>query len=383
MSLCTGNPGGDQEQDERCGHPDHAPLEHLSVPSLCGARNDTALSAGASLPVYGIFLTYGCHGTVIDVSLVSPRNCYSSPAEIPLARLKIHLFGGFRVEAEPRTRLAVSRRKGQALLALLALRPGTGYAREALSALLWPESGDEEARHSLRQELHALRRVLAPAGTRALVVSGERIALDPDAVEVDVATFERLSAEGRPEALKRAADLYEGDLMVGIGVREDEFEDHLRSERERLRARAIGVLTRLLAYQAQQGPMEAAIETALRLLVMDPTQESVHRELIRLYARSGRRAAALRQYQDCVEVLQRELGEAPEAATRQPYRDLLAAGGSREAPRQQSAPQSAVDGRRVVRPKNARLGIDPPLVGRQAELARLREVVDETYVRVG
>ena len=300
-----------------------------------------------------------------------------------MARLKIHLFGGFRVEAEPRTRLAVSRRKGQALLALLALRPGTGYAREALTALLWPESGDEEARHSLRQELHALRRVLAPTRTRALVVSGERIALDPDAIEVDVATFERLSAEGRPEALRRAADLYEGDLMVGIGVREGEFEEHLRSERERLRARAIAVLTRLLAHQAQQGPIEGAIETALRLLVMDPTQESVHRELIRLYARSGRRAAALRQYQECVEVLQRELGEEPEAATRQLYRDLLATGGSREAPRQPSTPQSSADGRRVVRPKNARLGIDPPLVGRQAELATLREVLDQTCARVG
>ena len=300
-----------------------------------------------------------------------------------MARLKVFLFGGFRVGSEPRARLTVSRRKGQALLALLALRPGTGYAREALTALLWPESGEEEARHSLRQELHALRRALAPARTRALVVDGERIALDPDAVEVDVATFERLSADGRPEALKRAAGLYEGDLMVGIGVRESEFEEHLRSERERLRTRAIGVLTRLLEHQTQKGPVDVAIETALRLLAMDPTQESVHREVMKLYARSGRRAAALRQYQECVEVLQRELGVEPEPATRQLYRETLAAG---QAPRPAPAPGSRAargDARRGAPPKSDRLGVDPPLVGRQTELGTLREALDQACGRQG
>ena len=300
-----------------------------------------------------------------------------------MARLKIFLLGGFRVESDARPRIAVTRKKGQALLALLALRPGTGYPREALMALLWPDSSDEEARHSLRQELHELRRALAPTGTRALIVDGERIALDPDAIEVDVVKFERLSADGTPETLKRAAGLYEGELMLGIGVRESAFEDHLRSERERLRARAVGVLTRLLEHQVQRGPVDAATETALRLLAMDPTQESVHRALMKLHARSGRRAAALRQYQECVEVLQRELDVEPEPATRQLYRDILAAS-------QTSRPSSAVTERstsgagvRGTLPKSDRLGVDPPLAGRKAELATVRELLDHSCGRRG
>jgi DNA-binding SARP family transcriptional activator len=80
-----------------------------------------------------------------------------------LPKLKVFLFGGFRAECEGRPRIVLARKKGQALLALLALRPGTGYPREALTALLWPESSDDEARHSLRQELHELRRALAAA----------------------------------------------------------------------------------------------------------------------------------------------------------------------------------------------------------------------------
>ena len=82
---------------------------------------------------------------------------YFRAGRVALPKLKVSLFGGFRAECEGRPKIVLSRKKGQALLALLALRPG-GYPREVLTALLWPESSDEEARHSLRQELHELRR---------------------------------------------------------------------------------------------------------------------------------------------------------------------------------------------------------------------------------
>src|SRR6185369_3312384 len=68
---------------------------------------------------------------------------------------------------------------------------------------------------------------------------------------------------------------------------------------------------------------ERAIQTAVRLLGLDPLQEGVHRTLMRLYARQGRRGAALKQYQVCVGALQRELGIEPEAETKQLYQDLL------------------------------------------------------------
>jgi len=270
-----------------------------------------------------------------------------------VAKLKVFLLGGFRLECDSRPRVAITRKKGQALLALLALRPGPGYPREALTALLWPDSSDEEARHSLRQELHELRRALASTRTRALIVDGERIALDPDAVEVDVVKFERLAADGTPEALKRAAALYDGDLMVGAGVRESAFEEHLRAERERLRARATGVLTRLLEHQSQRNLVDAAIETALRLLAMDPTQETVHRALMKLYAGNGRRTDALRQYQECVEVLQRELDVEPEPATRQLYRDI---GHGTGAARRRAARSAAEE--RALRRRSAARGAD-------------------------
>ena len=86
---------------------------------------------------------------------------------------------------------------------------------------------------------------------------------------------------------------------------------------------ALEALARLLAHQSKAAGTERAIQTAVRLLALDPLQEAVHRTLMRLYARQGRRGAALKQYQVCVGVLQRELGTEPEAETKQLYQELL------------------------------------------------------------
>ena len=126
------------------------------------------------------------------------------------------------------------------------------------------------------------------------------MALDPSRVEVDVGRFETAVSQGTPEALELAARLYGGDLLAGLVVQAPPFEEWLAAERERLRERAIEALARLCGHQRRVGAVEAAVDTALRLLALDPLQESIHRTLMRLYADLGRRGAALRQYQACV-----------------------------------------------------------------------------------
>src|SRR5207244_2625849 len=63
----------------------------------------------------------------------------------------------------------------------------------------------------------------------------------------------------------------------------------------------------------------------LRLLTLDPLQEPMHRALMQLYVDAGRRPAALRQYQLCVDVLRRELDVEPESATKALYQTILRA----------------------------------------------------------
>ena len=46
---------------------------------------------------------------------------------------------------------------------------------------------------------------------------------------------------------------------------------------------------------------------ALRILRLDPLQESMHRTLMRLYMESGDPLNSLQQYDNCAKVLKREL----------------------------------------------------------------------------
>jgi predicted ATPase/DNA-binding SARP family transcriptional activator len=243
----------------------------------------------------------------------------------PAARLNLTVLGGFQAQLQPGPALVLPTRKMQALLAYLALPLGQAHPREKLAHLLWGDMPEAQARGNLRQALSRLRKLLP----KLVVLDESSVMLDPAAVDVDVVRFERLVAEGSIAAIEQIPGVYRGELLAGLALAERPFEEWLTSERERLHELAIQALGHLLIHQQQQtghqqaGAAEAAVQTGLRLLALDPLREPVHRAVMRLYARLGRREAALRQYQLCVDTLKRELRAQPEAETTQLHEQIL------------------------------------------------------------
>src|SRR6266545_439683 len=213
-----------------------------------------------------------------------------------MVALRLTLLGGFDARLAAGDAVNLPAKKAQALLAYLGLRPGQTHQRDKLAALLWGQWSDEHARDGLRHALAALRKALPDAQPPSLRAEGQTLALNAAVVEVDVATFERRMAEGTLQALEQAVALYRGDLLLGFTVSEPLFEEWLVAERERLREIALEALARLLAHQLKSGGDRAGHPEAVRLIGLDPLQEAVHRALMRLYARQGRRGAGLRQY---------------------------------------------------------------------------------------
>jgi DNA-binding SARP family transcriptional activator len=276
-----------------------------------------------------------------------------------MAKVGLRLLGGFTLQLHTRPR-ALPARKAQALLAYLAVRAGRTHAREALTGLLWSDVGERQARQSLRQALVRVRRTLA--GSRgALVIQGNTVALDPAALELDVAAFERLVRRGTPDALESAVALYRGPFLDGVVLTAPAFEEWLQSERTRLAELAAEALRRLLDRHVKGGRVEAATQVAVRLLALEPLQEEVHRTLMRLHVRQGRRTAALRQYQACLAVLQKELGVEPDAATKRLYLEIL-----------QQTTAAAPATQRAAALRLPLAAPDTPMVGRASELARAR-----------
>jgi len=232
-----------------------------------------------------------------------------------MTRLDLSLLGGFQARLQPGPPLALPTRKAQALLAYLAVPPGRAHPRGELAALLWGEAREESARASLRQALFAIRKAIGDACPSALVLDDDTLALDASAVCVDVAAFERLMADGGPAALEEASTLYRGDFLAGFSVAEPAFEEWLVTERERLRELALEGLAKLLGHQRRMAMPEAAIQTALRLLALDPLQEPVHRTLMRLYAEALRDLGRFLGDRSALDLVEAARGSAERVAT--------------------------------------------------------------------
>jgi DNA-binding SARP family transcriptional activator/class 3 adenylate cyclase len=234
-----------------------------------------------------------------------------------MTRLTIEVLGGLDIRsAGTGAVLELPTRKSKAFLAYLALSPGMLRSREHLAGTFWDRSAEEQARASLRQTLSGLRRALPKTSAPLIDADSESIWLDAEAVDVDAVRFDHLTAERSTESLERAASLYRGELLGGFSLVEEHFEHWLAAERRRLQEVAVHALSELVGRYARADQIERGIAIAERLLVLDPLLEWAHASLMRLYARGGRREAALRQYQECARILSRELGIAPAEETK-------------------------------------------------------------------
>src|ERR1700737_337303 len=79
-----------------------------------------------------------------------------------MASMRIELFNNLLITCAQQPVLTVNTNRLQSLLAYLLLNSESAQSREQLAFLLWPESGESQARTNLRQLLHNLRRALPP-----------------------------------------------------------------------------------------------------------------------------------------------------------------------------------------------------------------------------
>ncbi len=246
-------------------------------------------------------------------------------------RTTISLLGAPRIEHDG-VPVEVDTRKATALAAYLAVTR-RGHTRDALAGLLWPEYNQGRARAALRRTLSSLGKARQE---RWLVANRESVDLAHDEILVDVVRFEDLLAgcklHGHPESevcpeclppLTEAAELYRGDFMAGFGLRDSvAFDDWQFFQSESLRRELAGALERLARGRGALGEWEAAVAHARRWLSLDVLHEPAHRMLMTLYAFSDERAAALRQYRECVRILDQELSVAPLEETTLLYRAI-------------------------------------------------------------
>jgi DNA-binding SARP family transcriptional activator/TolB-like protein len=198
-------------------------------------------------------------------------------------------------------------RKTRALLAAVALAGPRPALRGRLAELLWSRRPEEQARASLRQEIHRLQDVLSPAQSEIIQVTRDHLSLRPGVVWVDVDEVMRATV-----ATPASLSLLDGDLLEDLDGIDPTFDMWLTTERERLRDNGRGVAEALLREQLEP---DSAIPAAQRLLQIDRAHEGAWRALMRAHAERGERGMAIQAYDRCRAVLADLLDAAPSAET--------------------------------------------------------------------
>ena len=238
-----------------------------------------------------------------------------------MAQLTIYLLGTPRFERNGEN-MTLDTRKASALIAYLAIAKQR-QSRDTLAALLWPEFDETHARATLRRTLSTLNKAL---DGNWLEISREYISLNFNAgIWLDVDEFHNLLFECRShdhlptetcskcvKPLSAAVELYGGDFLAGFSLRDStNFDDWQFYQADSLRRDFTSALERLVQCYSTSGNFESAIMYAQQWLALDRLNESAHRLLMQLYAWNDQQSAALHQYRECVQVLDRELGVGP------------------------------------------------------------------------
>src|ERR1700712_352210 len=245
-------------------------------------------------------------GTMAD----SPTRGATSPAQpnaLDHVVVRLRLIGQMEAWTIRSESVLPAGRKTRALLASIAMAAPRPMLRGRLAEQLWSRRPEEQARASLRQEIHRLLDALSPAETDVLIITRDHLTLRPGAVWIDVEEVMRATA-AQPASLA----LLDGDLLEDLDGIDPNFDVWLTTERERLRDRARSIAESVLKDDLEP---DAAIAAAQRLLTIDRSHEGAWRSLMKAHAARGERGLAVQAYDRCRAVLADMLDAAPSIET--------------------------------------------------------------------
>ncbi|MEJ2351927.1 MAG: AAA family ATPase, partial [Anaerolineales bacterium] len=258
----------------------------------------------------------------------------------------------------------MSRKQARALIYVLAmtLQP---VPRDRLVFLFWPDKPEVTARRNLSRVASYIRNELPHP--ELLRINQESIGLNPEMVWSDAARFMELAEQSSPAKREETVALYNGSFLSGFSLPgNSEFDFWLASQQQQFEGRYFDALKDLIQIKFAAQDLSKAIHYAQRYLAIDELAEDVHQQLIRLYAASGDRSAALRQFEACTLILERELGVEPLPETRAIYNTVKSG---------ETSSQSDL----LTKPIWTVLpSLELPLVGREMAW----RVLDEAYQRI-
>lgn len=203
---------------------------------------------------------------------------------------------------------------------LITARHRRGLHKEQIIDRIWEELDGKAGDQNFKVALHGINKALEPerksrTEARYIVRQGatyqlnlKDIWIDADAVEQYIAIGNQaLTTDSKTAeiAYREALELYHGTYLPNRL-----YEDWSSDERERLQVLTLGTYMTLGELLLKNNPMES-IRLAQLALQIDAAWEDAYRIQMAAYFQKGNRPMAIKTFQQCEKVLDREFGIEP------------------------------------------------------------------------
>ena len=248
--------------------------------------------------------------------------------------LRIYLLGEVQVENGDRLlrESQLGGPQGRFVLAHLVMERKRAVTQAELAEALWPDSLPPSWAAALSAIVSRLRTQLGTAGLPRARIIGNAFGcyqftppgetwVDVEAALAAVDAAEGAIAAGNPQAA------YGPSLIATTILRRPFLPGHdgpwVDERRGALESSLVMALDCRVEALAANKEAALAITHAREALRLDPYRESGYRRLMRLLAANGDGAEAARAYQQCRDLLEKELGVAPSAETESLYDEII------------------------------------------------------------
>jgi len=226
-------------------------------------------------------------------------------------------------------------RQGRIAFAFLAVNRHRSVHRDELMGAIWPGDAPAQTDAALDAILSKLRALLKSAGfapnDAGISVSSRTVTLELPAnawIDIETAANALDEAEGAIRRTDHTTAWSLANVAVVISRRPflaDVEAPWIESQRTALRSLQMRALQCLVTVSANNAEPLLAIQHAREMVELDPFKETAYQLLMKMHAAAGDRAAALRIFAKCREVLRDELGVSPSPQTEAVYLEILRA----------------------------------------------------------
>jgi DNA-binding SARP family transcriptional activator len=248
----------------------------------------------------------------------------SKRVELSPPRIEVRALGPVQITRDGQSLTLSDWQTKEARDLFLFLLFAPAQTKEQIALVFWPDISPARLRMRFKTDVYRIRQAL---GQNVILFEDEfyrfNRAID---YSCDVDEFHALLEDARKStdpqrslaALKAAIDLVHGPFLADMDF------GWVSETRTSLAKEQSGALFELAEAYLSVAEPEHCLEATERLLALDPVQEKVHRLRMQAFAALRDRAGLVRQFQECRDVLQRELGVLPSNETAMLFERLVA-----------------------------------------------------------